>query len=131
MYYVFLNLADCDKVMHIAILGDRPLSMTRHHRKQMIEFVSGTIYKNSWVSSAGNNFAVVTFGPGATIHCYMTSVHVVETLVANKTSFQKYHYPDDHKPFTICTVNLRYFEYLTLTSFVSLPLFGKKTALTA
>ncbi|XP_078353505.1 matrilin-1-like isoform X1 [Oculina patagonica] len=73
---------DCDQIMDIAILGDRSRSMTANHREKMKDLVVKTIEKFN-VSSAGNHFAIVTFGPSATINNNFKNpkYHIKENLV--------------------------------------------------
>ena len=135
--------------MHIAILGDRSLRKTRYHRKQVIAFVSGTIKTLGCLLPEITSLLLHLAGAllfGATrlntlnsFHISVTSAHVVETSVTNKSSFQKYRYPVDHtrrkllvflgtnhQRYAPLTGYPRYFEYFTLTSFVPLPLLARK-----
>lgn len=128
--------------MHIAILGDRSLSVTRHHRKQMIEFISGTIKTLGCLLSAITSlllhyarallFAASWLNTLNSFQISVTSALVVETSVTNESPFQKYHYQDDdtrwklllflgtnHLLYALLTEYPRYFEYFTWTSFVS------------
>ena len=68
--------------MDIAILGDRSRSMRANHREKLIEIVINMIDQVG-VSSAGNHFAVVTFGPGAAIQNTFKepNFHIKENLV--------------------------------------------------
>lgn len=61
------NLGDCnDQIMDIAIFGDRSRSMSDWQRKELISLVNSLVNKLG-VSTAGNHFAIGTFGPSSTI----------------------------------------------------------------
>ncbi len=95
-FFLFLdNKGDCnDRIMDIAIFGDRSKSMVNWQRNKLIDLVNNLIDKLG-VSSAGNHFAIGTFGPNSVILNNFKDplYHKADKL---KKVVQKFNYvPDD------------------------------------
>ncbi|KAL9951953.1 hypothetical protein ACROYT_G044713 [Oculina patagonica] len=82
---------ECNQIMDIGILADVSKSMTKDQHSQLANFVDRLVYKLG-VSSAGNHYAVVTFGNEAEVFStfrdsYYHNEYNLKTMMRQKFDF--------------------------------------------